>query len=510
MLAASCVNLGRPGGIPVRWLFLLTMRFTFRLLLVLVAVLAAVLLTNTLRLPNHQLAALPTAPAPLLRPDSTTAHLAGALRLATVSRTRYADTDTVPFDQLSAYLQRTFPLVHQQLKLQTFSHYGRLYEWPGTDARLKPLLLLAHQDVVPVLPGTEGQWTRPPFAGQVAGGYLYGRGALDDKLNIIGQLEAVEYLLRTHFRPRRTVLLAFGHDEETQGLRGAATMAAALQKRYPALEMVLDEGGLIKADGVAGLTQPVALVGVSEKGYLSLELAATGQGGHSSMPPALTSVGRVAAAVARLEAQPFPAHLDGGVSGLLAYLAPAVPFGKRLVFANQWLFGSLIQKSLAATPSGNAALRTTTAPTIIRGGDKDNVLPIEATATINFRLLPGDSVGAVIKRVKKIINDPAIRVRTLGQGRDAAPVSGTDNAAFGVLSRTIKGVFPQALVAPYVVVGATDARAYACLCPQATYRFMPVLLDQAAIESLHGTNERLSVAAYQEVIRFYAALIRNM
>ena len=363
---------------------------------------------------------------------------------------------------------------------------------------------------MPVLPGTEGQWASPPFAGRVANGYLYGRGALDDKLNVIGQLEAVEYLLRTGYQPQRTVLLAFGHDEETQGRRGAAAIAAVLQKRYPQLEMVLDEGGLIKADGVAGLAQPVALVGVSEKGYLSLELSATGPGGHSSMPPALTSVGRVAAAVARLEAAPFPARLDGGVSGLLAYLAPAVPFGKRLVFANQWLFGSVIKKTLAATPSGNAALRTTTAPTIFSGGDKDNVLPSAATATVNFRLLPGDSVGAVSQKVKEIINDPQVHVRVLGEGRNASPVSGTDNAAFRALHRTIKSVFPQALVAPYVVVGATDARAYARLCPQATYRFMPVLMDQAAIETLHGTNERLSTAAYPQVVRFYAALIRNL
>ena len=486
------------------------MRRFLRLLLIALIGLALVVLANTLRLPNHQLTAVPAAPALPLVSDFMTAHLAGALRIPTVSRTVYAETDSLPFDQLAAYLERTFPLVHQRLKLQTVNHYARLYEWPGTDPALKPLLLLAHQDVVPVLPGTAGQWTRPPFAGQQAGGYLYGRGALDDKLNVVGQLEAVEYLLRTGYQPRRTVLLAFGHDEETQGRRGAAALAELIQKRYPRLAMVLDEGGLVKADGVAGLAQPVALVGVSEKGYLSLELLATGAGGHSSMPPALTSVGRVATAVARLEAQPFPARLDGGVSGLLAYLAPAVPFGKRLVFANQWLFGSLIKKSLAATPSGNAALRTTTAPTIMRGGEKDNVLPASATATVNFRLLPGDSVGAVVRRVREIINDPQIQLKTLGEGRAASPVSGTDNAAFAALHRTIKSVFPQALVAPYVVVGATDARAYAALCPQATYRFTPVLMDQAAIESLHGTNERLRPAAYLTLIQFYAALIRNV
>jgi len=486
------------------------MRLILRLLLLVLLGLALVLLANTWRLPDHQLAGVPAAPAVAVAPDSALAHLAGALRIATVSRTNYAETDSLPFEQLAAYLPRAFPLVHQRLKCQTVNHYGLLYEWAGTNATLKPLLLLAHQDVVPVLPGTEAQWARPPFAGQQAGGYLYGRGVLDDKLNLVGQLEAVEALLRAGYQPRRPVLLAFGHDEETQGRRGAAALAALIQTSHPQLEMVLDEGGLVKSDGVAGLTQPVALVGVSEKGYLSLELSASGPGGHSSMPPTLTTVGRVAAAVARLEAQPFPARLAGGVSSLLAYLAPAVPFGKRLVFANQWLFGSLIKKSLAATPSGNAALRTTTAPTIMRGGNKDNVLPDHATATVNFRLLPGDSVGAVMRRVREIINDPQIQVKTLGEARDASPVSGTNNAAFQTLHRTIRSVFPAALVAPYVVVGATDARAYAHLCPQATYRFMPVLLDQAALESLHGTNERLRPAAYQQLIRFYAALIRNV
>ena len=486
------------------------MRFFSRLLLLVLVGLVAVVLVNTFRLPNHQLAAVPAAPAVALAPDSALAHLAGALRIPTISRTKYTETDTVPFDQLQAYLQHTFPLVHQRLKNQTVNHYGLLYEWPGTDPALKPLLLLAHQDVVPVLPGTETQWTRPPFAGQVAAGYLYGRGTLDDKLNVIGQLEAVEYLLRTGFQPKRTVLLAFGHDEETMGLRGAAALAAVIQKRYPALEMVLDEGGTIKTDGVAGIMQPVALVGISEKGYLSLVLSATGQGGHSSMPPPLTSVGRVAAAVAKLEAEPFPARLDGGIGSTLAYLTPAVPFGQRLVFANQWLFGPLIKRKLAGLPSTNAAIRTTTAPTIISGGAKDNVLPISASATVNFRLLPGDSLAAVQRRVREIIGDPLVQVRPLAAGQEASPVSSTDNAAFGALHRTIKSVFPQALVAPYTVLGATDARTYAFLCPQATYRFSPLLMDQKAIESMHGTNERLRTAAFQDVIRFYAALIRNM
>lgn len=485
------------------------MRFLLRLAGFLVVLLLAVLLVNTFRLPNHQLAAGPAAPVLDLPAAVVVEHLAGALRIPSVSHSNYAETDTVPFGQLLAYYARTFPLVHQRLRRQVVNDFGLYYEWNGSDPSLKPLLLLAHQDVVPVEPGTEKDWTRPPFAGQVADGFLYGRGTLDDKLNVIGQLEAVEYLLRAGYQPQRTVLLAFGHDEETQGTRGAVALAALIGRQYPALEMVLDEGGLVKSDGVGGLKEAVALVGVSEKGYLSLELTAKGPNGHSSMPPDLTSIGRVAAAVAKLEANPFPATLDAGVGGLLDYIAPAAPFGLRLVFANRWLLGSFVKKKMLATPSTAAALRTTTAPTIIRGGEKDNVLPALAVATVNFRLLPGDSVAGVIARVTELIADPLITVSVPGVARAASPVSRTDNAAFTHLHRTIKSVFPQALVAPYVVVGATDARAYAHLAPEATYRFMPVRMAQADIERLHGANERIGTAAYQDVIRFYVQLLRR-
>lgn len=485
----------------------------------LLTALLALLFINVLLLPNHQLGTVPPALTLPLNPDTTIAHLAGALRLATVSRPEggRADAqdsaatrrDSAPFRALQGYLERTFPLIHQRLLRQVVNEFGLLYEWPGTDPTLKPLLLLAHQDVVPVLAGTASNWIRAPFAGQVANGFLYGRGALDDKLNLMGEMEAVEYLLRTGYRPRRTVLLAFGQDEEVQGSRGAPALAQLISRRFPGLGMVLDEGGLIKSDGVAGLSQPVALVGVSEKGYLTLELHANGVGGHSSMPSAHTAVGLVAGAVARLEAHPFPGSLAGGAGELLRDLAPAAPLAQRLIFSNQWLFGPLIRHTLEATPSGRATLRTTMAATMFQGGEKDNVLPTQATATINLRLLPGETVDQVKARVEQVIDEPAILVRVVGTGHPASPVSRTDNAAFAALHRTITSVFPRALVAPYVVLGATDARSYASLCPAATYRFMPVMMDQADIERLHGTNERLGVAAYQDVVRFYAALLRT-
>ncbi|GAA4034618.1 M20 family peptidase [Hymenobacter glaciei] len=483
------------------------MRFILWLLGVTLVVLLVVLVVNTLRLPSNQLGAVPAAPAVAL-PDSALARLVGAVRIPTVSTTDYTQTDTAQFGRFNRYLQQAFPKVYAQLKLEKFNEYGLLFTWPGTNAALKPVLLLGHYDVVPVLPGTESKWARPPFAGVQAGGYLYGRGTLDDKASVLAQLEAVEYLLGTGFRPTRTLLLAFGHDEESQGRRGAGAISAALHQRGIQAEFVLDEGGLVKTDGVPSVKKAVALVGISEKGYLTLELTATSKGGHSSMPPAQTSIGAVAAAVVKLEQHPFPARLEGGDDHLLDYLASEVPLGKRLVFANRWLFAPIVKKIMAATPSTNATLRTTIAPTIFRAGAKENVLPIDATATINFRLLPGDSVAGVVREVRRIIDDEHINIKIVGKPSEPSPVSNPDAAAFQRLHRTIRSVFPDAIVAPYVVTGATDARQYAALSAN-VYRFSPTQINQEGIESLHGNNERLAVANYPLMVQFYAALIRN-
>ena len=482
------------------------MRFLLRLLGLGILLLLLVLVANTLRLPSHQLTGVAPAPAVPLA-DSALARLAGAVRIPTVSTTDFTQTDTAQFGRFGRYLRQAFPKVHAQLKLEKFNEYGLLFTWAGTNPALKPVLLLGHYDVVPVLPGTEGKWAHPPFAGIQADGYLYGRGTLDDKASVLAQLEAVEYLLGTGFRPARTLLLAFGQDEETLGWRGAGAISAELGRRGIRPEFVLDEGGTVKTDGVPGVERPVALVGISEKGYLTLELTATGKGGHSSMPPAQTSIGELAAAVLKLEQHPFPARLDAD-DHLLDYLASEVPLGQRLAFANRWLFAPLIIKKMSGTAAGNATLRTTTAPTMLRGGAKENVLAIDATATINFRLLLGDSVAGVVHEVRRIIADEKISIKLLPNSSAPSPVSDPAAAPFQQLHRTIRSVFPEAIVAPYAVVGATDARQYAALSPN-VYRFLPAQMNQEAIESMHGSNERLAVANYPKMVQFYATLIRN-
>ena len=498
-----------PRSTARAWFLRFLAAFTTGLLL-----LAAVLLTRVSLLKSHQLNPLPAAPG-LLRPTAARpeliARLAGSLRIPTITRELATAADSAAFDQLHAYLRRSFPRVHQRLSPEVVDRFNLLFTWPGTNPELPPLVLLAHQDVVPVEAGTEADWIRAPFAGDTADGFLYGRGALDDKLNLLGQLEAAEQLLAQGYRPPRTVIFAYGYDEERGGSSqgGAAKLAAVLARRYPrGLGMVLDEGGIVKAEGLAGIQRPIALVGISEKGYLSLTLRAHGKGGHSSMPDARTALGRVAAAVARLEQQPFPARLDGGAGQLLDWLAPEASFTTQLAMSNRFLFGGVLLRQLQQTPAGMAAVRTTMVATILRAGEKENVVPTTAEAVLNLRLLPGDSPAAVVARVRAVIADPAVSVTLRGDARPASPVSSVQSLGFHALQQTIQQVFPTALVAPYVVVGATDARHYAPLCPDATYRFVPVLLPAQELSGMHGTNERLEMAAYPQVVRFYTTLLQ--
>ncbi|GAA4448103.1 M20 family peptidase [Nibrella saemangeumensis] len=484
------------------------MKRLLRLLLSALLLLIVTLILRTLFFTSRQLTNVPPAPAVAVS-DSAVTRLAQALRIRTVSYADYSLTDTTQFDQFVRFLERSYPLVHSRLKRETFNQYGLLYQWPGRNPTLKPVLLMGHYDVVPVIQGTERMWKRPPFAGLIENGYIYGRGTLDDKTTVLGILEATEFLLQSGFQPERTIYLAFGQDEEASGNRGARTIANALKSRNITFDYVLDEGGTIKTDGMPGLTRPVALVGIAEKGYVSLELSAVGQGGHSSMPPPRTSIGLVADAVATLEKHPFPARLDAGANHLFSYIGPEMPFGQRLVFANRWLFSPIVKNILAGANSSNAMIRTTTAPTIFQAGVKDNVLPIDAKAILNFRILPGETPTSVIERVREVIDNEAITVTEFGQfSSSPSPLSDPNAPAFQRLHQTIRSVFPEVIVAPYLMLGATDARYFTGLSPN-VYRFLPTRLNDEEIKSIHGTNERISISDYKKIIQFYATLIRN-
>lgn len=483
------------------------MKHFFQFALLALLGLVVILLVNTIRFSSRQLAAVPPPP-PLAVSDSAVARLAESIRYRTVSFTDYTLTDTTQFDKFLVFLRQNFPLVHSRMTLEKMNNYGLLYELKGKNPALKPMLLMGHYDVVPVIQGTQRMWKRQPFAGEIADGYVYGRGTLDDKSTVMGVLEAVETLLRAGFQPNRTLLLAFGQDEETLGIRGGKAIADRLAQRKVQLEYVMDEGGTVKTDGVSGLNRPMALIGIGEKGYVSLQLTAVAEGGHSSMPPQQTSIGMLADALDKLQNTPFPNRFDAGAKQLFSYIGPEMPFGQKIIFANTWLFAPLIERIMSQSNSGAATLHTTIAPTIFQAGVKDNVLPIDASATINFRILPGETVQSVIGHVKKAIDNNKIEIKPLANQSNPSPLSDTESASFNTLNKTIRSIFPDAIVSPYLVLGGTDSRHYQALCRN-VYRFAPNRMNEEDTKRAHGTNERISTTDYKTMIRFYAALIRN-
>jgi carboxypeptidase PM20D1 len=473
--------------------------------------LGAVVGLRALRLAGPSSEAPPPA-APLSVDERAVAErLAGAVRIPTESYEEPERFDRSRFFELHAYLERTYPRVHAVLRCEVVGEASLLFTWPGRDASLDPLVLMAHLDVVPAPPETWARWTYPPYGGIVAGGFVWGRGAMDDKGGLIAMLEAAEALLAEGFVPRRTVYLALGHDEEVGGRAGARaiaeTLAARGVRRYA---LVVDEGGAIVEGLLPGLERRVALVGVAEKGYVNVRLTARAEGGHSSTPPPETAIGVLARALARLEASPFPARLDGVAREMVVRLAPAMGFGARVAAANLWLFRPLVERRLLARPQSAALLRTTIAPTLFHAGVKANVLPTEASAVVNLRIRPGETVETVTARLRAVVADDRVGIERYGAARDPSPVADLWGPGFELIARTARQVSPEdpPLVAPVVTVGGTDAW-YFAQRSAAVYRFLPVVMTADDFRRVHGVDERLAVESLVRSVRFFAQLVRN-
>ncbi|MCX5997519.1 MAG: M20 family peptidase [Chloroflexi bacterium] len=475
------------------------------LLAALLLILLAVIAIRTALFKSKQLSVSAIASCPV-NIAAAAERLSGAIQVPTVSS---LDESQVDFEQLARfreYLSAAFPRVHSSLDKQVINNHGLLYTWKGSDPAMKPILLLAHQDVVPVT--VEG-WTHPPFSGAIADGYVWGRGTLDDKGSLMGMLEAVEFLIKDGFRPSRSVCLAFGFDEEVGGRQGAGKIAELLKSEGQQFEFVIDEGLVAVSGMFPGIIAWIALVGTAEKGYLSLELSVQATGGHAAQPPRETAAGIIAKAVAKLQAKPFPARLTGPAAELFSYLGPEMPFPNKMIFANMWLFSPLVKRLLSAKPATDASIRTTTAPTMLSGSAQDNVLPTLATAVVNFRILQGESVQSVIKRVKAVIGDPRVKVSPILKTIfEPSPASSTDSPGFAIVSRTIRETMPGTLVAPMLVPARTDCTYFTGLSP-CCFRFVPERIPGNELSSIHGVNERISLDSYAEMINFYLRLMQN-
>lgn len=476
------------------------------------AVIAAALAANAARFVSVQPPAGPLPGALPISPDGAgaVARLSDAVRLPTVTPDDEANFAPEAFRAFHAFLDASYPLVAQHLAVESPDGFARVYVWPGQQPSLPPVILTAHQDVVP--PGDPGAWQTAPFAGDVRDDAVWGRGTLDDKSGLLAWLEATEALLAQGYRPQRTIYFGFGHDEEGGAPRnGADAIVAALAARGVRGATVVDEGGWIY-DQVPGVNAHVALIGIAEKGFLSVELRVRAAGGHSSMPPDDTAIGILANAVARVSDTPMPARIDGATAALFDTLAPEMTWPMKVLFTNRWLTQPLILRQLLAQPTTAATVRTTTAPTIVRAGDKDNVLPAMATAVINFRLLPGDTPDAVLTHVRAAVDDPRVEVAPYHDAGVAAStvsaIEGDGGEDYRRLGRAIRSVFPGVLVAPYLTLGATDGRRYAPVAAN-IYRFLAI--DQpGATALLHAPNEHITIAAYLKLIEACGAIIQAL
>jgi carboxypeptidase PM20D1 len=484
-----------------------------RIVVGLVAVLAFL---ATIVLVRTEMAAAPPAQAFIapsslnIDPRGVAAHLAQAVRFQTISYGGGVQEDEKfkALEAMRAWMEKTYPSFHKVAAREIFDH-SLLFTWKGKNPNLAPVLLMAHMDVVPVVPGTEKNWAHPPFSGDISDGYVWGRGSIDDKGSLVLLLEAADRLAKQGFTPERTIMFAFGQDEEVGGGKGNALIAAALAKRGVHFAWVLDEGGAIVDEPFPGIEQPVAFVAVSEKGYLSLRLVAHGTGGHSSRPTGDMAIVRLARAVLRVIEHPFHSGIDAVQREKLSVLASVAPFPTRLLLANLWITSPIVERYMQI-PDSAARLHTTIAPTLISGGIKDNVLPPQASATINFRLHPRDTIADVIMHVRDAIHDPKIDIVPLTETQtEASKVSDLHSPAGEFLTTELKQSFGDLPVAPDMTIGATDSRHYLPIADQ-VFRIDPFHFGVDDLARVHGTNERLAVGDLGHGIAFFMRLMKDL
>ncbi|XP_078276603.1 N-fatty-acyl-amino acid synthase/hydrolase PM20D1-like isoform X2 [Rhinoraja longicauda] len=402
-----------------------------------------------------------------------------ALRIPTVSsgqsRLNYS-----ALTQFALHLSTAFPTVFSSSVVhhETIADYSHLFSIRGSNSSLQPYILCAHLDVVPAI---DREWEVPPFSAEERNGFIYGRGALDDKLAVM-----------------------------VGGNSGARNIALALQSRGVKIAFLLDEGSAIIEGVIPGLEKQVAVIATSEKSSATIGLRVTTSSGHSSMPPKETSIGILAAAVSKLERNPMPRMFGQGPErGLFEHLTPQLSFPLNVVMANLWLFGPLISRMLEKKPSTNSLVRTTTAVTEFHAGIKANVIASSAEATVNFRLHPAHRLEELLQQVQHIISDERVKIEVL-QSNPPIPMSSYADDAFGyqVIKGTIGNIFPEVVVAPGLCTASTDTKHYQNITTE-LYRFTPVILKEEDISRIHGVNERISARSYEEVVQFYFRLIQN-
>lgn len=431
-------------------------------------------------------------------------HLSQAIAFQTVSHQNPSDNDMSQWQALHSWIDSSYPAFSKAASKELVAGQTLVYTWQGSDPSLQPIILMAHQDVVPVTEGTEKDWKHAPFAGELADNAIWGRGSVDDKGSLIALLEASEALARSGFVPKRTIYVVSGHDEEAGG-SGARAAAALLASRGVKALFTVDEGSVTVLDEPV-TKGPVALIGIAEKGYGTIKVLAKAEGGHSSMPPKDTGVINLAKALVAINDDPFPLDLRGPGAQMLAVLAAKKGGATKFAMANLWLMGAKVREQAASSPAGAAMLHTTIAPTMLEGSPKENVLPQSASGLINYRIAPWNSSADVMARARRAVGPIPVTLSWVSPPREPSKVSSTQSDSWRLLSAAANADTPGIPVAPYLVVAGTDSRSFQDISTD-VYRFLPIHVKLTEAKMIHGTNEHMTFDNLKRAIDFYARII---
>lgn len=438
-------------------------------------------------------------------------HLTNAIQIKTISHRDPDQVDWNEFKKLRDFFDEAYPLVKEHLTREIVPPSNLVYHWKGTRSDLDPIALLGHQDVVPVSRGTEGDWKHPPFEGFDDGEFIWGRGALDMKNHVICVLEAVESLLEDGYQPERDVYLLFGDNEEivANDQNGARDIMNYLREKGIHLDAVLDEGGAMLPVHVPGVlnNKYLAGIGIAEKGFTDIEIAVNAKGGHSSQPPKHSAVGILADVIKDLENHQFKASLSDHMKSLIDSVGRSCTYPVRLITCNLPLLYPLLLQVAKQIPPAACMVRTTTGVTMTQGSPQSNVLPQRASITVNFRAMPGVSTEDIVKHIKKVVRNKKIEVNVLNS-KEASSFSPTDSRAFNIIARLCKQIEPNAIVAPFLVMGGTDACNYEPICEN-IYRYAPFRASTELLLCTHGTNERIPISCMEDALIFFKNYIRD-
>lgn len=439
-------------------------------------------------------------------------NLSKAISIPTVSYAEKEKIDFSQFERFHKFLEEAYPLVHKTLSREVINEANLIYRWKGTKSGLDPVALLSHQDVVPVTEGTEGDWKHPPFEGFNDGEFIWGRGALDMKNHLIGVMEAVETLLEEGFVPERDVYLLFGQNEEVVAAEngGALAIMETLKARGIRLDSILDEGGAILPLNIKGILDNKELVGVgiAEKGYADYEITVNAAGGHSSQPPNHSALGELANVIRDLENHQFKAKIMPFIEELFSNIGRNCSYPARLIACNVPLLKPLIKEAMKRLPPAACLVRTTTAATMAKGSPAPNVLPQKASVIVNFRQAPGVTAADIEKHIRRVCRNKNIEIKAL-HVKEASALSPVDSRAFKAIEEICMQDNPNAIIAPYLVMGGTDACRYEPICKN-VYRFAPYRVTVELLRSTHGTNERIPVRTVAPAAAFFKRYIRKV